>query len=114
MLTGDDLVGEAAVLDRVRSTLVGLHRKVVLLFARDPAGGVALRAETHQARVERAPQAIADDRVGELGVAVAETGACTGGEVRRVGHALHAAGDHDVGIARGNHLIGEVDRVETD
>ncbi len=74
--------------------------------------GVALGAETHQARVERAPEAVGDDRVTQLGVAVAETAAGPVGEVRRVGHRLHAAGHDDVGVAHRHHLMREVDRVE--
>jgi hypothetical protein len=100
MLTGTISSVEAAVLDRVGGALVRLHRELVLLLAGDAAGGVALGAEAHQAGVERAPQAVFDDRVGELGVAVAEAAAGAGREVRRVGHALHAAGDDDVGLAR--------------
>ena len=76
------------------------------------AGAVALGAEAHQAGVERAPQAVGDDRVAQLGVAVAEPAAGAVGEVRRVGHRLHAAGDDDVGLAGGDHLVGEVDGVE--
>ena len=76
------------------------------------AGRVALGAEAHQAGVERAPQAVGDDRVAQLGVAVAEAAAGAVGEVRRVGHRLHAAGDDDVGLAGGDHLVGEVDGVE--
>ena len=48
----------------------------------------------------------------ELGVAVAEAAARAVGEIRGVGHRLHAAGDHDVGVARRDHLVGEIDRVE--
>ena len=105
-----DLVGEATVVDGGRGAHVALHRHVVLLLAGDVAGGVALGAEPHQAGVERAPQAVADDRVLQLGVAVAEATAGTLRQVRRVGHALHAAGDDDVGLAAHDHLVGEVDR----
>ena len=46
------------------------------------AGGVALGAEAHQAGVEGAPQAVGDDGVAQLGVAVAEPAAGAVGEVR--------------------------------
>ena len=42
-------------------------------LAGDPAGGVTLSTESHQTGVERTPQAVLDDRVGQFGVAVAET-----------------------------------------
>ena len=72
---GDDLVGEAAVLDGVGGPLVRRGGELVLRLAADRAGGVALGAEAHQAGVEGAPQAVGDDRVAQLGVAVAEAGA---------------------------------------
>jgi len=67
---------------------------------------------TISSAVEGAPQAVLDDRVGQLGVAVAESAARAHRQVRGVRHALHAAGDHDVGLAGLDHLVGEVDRVQ--
>ena len=63
--TGDDLVGEPAVLDRGRGALVALGRELVLRLAGDAAelAGVLLGARAHVHRVERAPQAVADHRV---------------------------------------------------
>ncbi len=71
-------------------------------------GGVVLGAEAHQTGVERAPQAVLDDGVGEFGVAVAEAAAGAVGDVRSVRHRLHPAGDDDVGVAGGDHLVGEM------
>ena len=109
----DDLVCEQALLDGDRSPLVRRRCDLVHLSRLMLSPRVVVRRGAHQAVVERAPQAIADDGVGELDVAVPETGTSTRREVRRIGHRLHAAGHDDVGVARPHHLIGEVDRVET-
>ena len=110
---GHDFVGETTGSNRRRSPSVTLHRHTILFVARDVTGRVALGAKPHEAGVERAPQSVFDDRVGEFGVAVAESAARTAREIRRVGHRLHAGGDHDVGLAARNHLVGEIDGVET-
>ena len=112
--TAIDLVVEAPVLDRRGGALVALGREVVLKLTRDVARcRVLLGAGAHEARVERAPQTVADDRVLQRRVAVAEARPDPGKDVRRVRHRLHAARDDDVGLARLDHQVGEVDRVET-
>ena len=108
-----DLVGQQAVLDRRGGTLVAGCRHFVHLGPRNRGAGVAIGAEPHQAGIEGAPQPVTDDRVLELGVAVAEPAARPLRQVRGVGHRLHAAGHDDVGVAGLDHLIGEVDRVQT-
>ena len=84
-----------------------------MLIAGDGVAHVAVGAEAHQASVECAPEAVFDDGVSKLGVAVAEAATSARGQVWGIGHALHAASDDDVGIAGSDHLIGEVDAVET-
>ena len=75
-------------------------------------GDVLLGAAAHVHRVERAPQAVVDHRVDDRVVAHAVAGARAGEDVRRTRHRLHAAGDDDLGVARRDHLVGEVDRVD--
>ena len=109
----DDLVGEPALLDRRRSPLVRESGKGILVLPAQRTRRVTLGAEAHQAGVECAPQAIGDDRVPQFRVAVAVSGARPLGEVRGIGHRLDAGSDHDVGFSRGDHLVGEVDRVQS-
>ncbi len=42
----------------------------------------------------------------------AVAGPCPGQEVGGLGHGLHAAGHHDLGVAGADHLVGQVDGVE--
>ena len=90
-----------------------LHRSGILFVARNVAGGVALGAQTHEASVERTPQTIFDDGIRQFGVAIAKTTACTHGQVRRIGHRLHAGSHHDVGFATGHHLVGQINGVQS-
>ena len=110
---GNDLLRQATGGDGGGRALVGLHGQLILLRASDVAGRVTLGAQPHEARVERAPQSVGDDRILQLGVAVTETTARSGRDVRRVRHALHATRDHDVGVAGLDHLIGEVNRIDS-
>jgi hypothetical protein len=109
-----DLVGEATFLLGGRGALVRLRRELVLRLTRDVAdlADVILGARAHVQGVEGAPQAVADHRVDDLVVAHAVAGARPRQQVRRVGHRLHAARDHDFGVAVVDHLVGEVQRVD--
>ena len=112
-LDRDDLVVEQAVLGGRRGPLVALGRQLVL---RGPleAGrrGVLLGAGAHRDLVEGAEQAVVHHRVDDLLVAEAVAGTGAREQVGRLGHRLHAAGHHDVGVARLHELVGQVDRVE--
>ena len=109
----DDLLGQAAVLDRRRGLLVAGRREGVLALARD-AGllVVLLGGEAHGDVVEGVGQAVEHHGVDQGAVAEAVAGARTGQQVGRLGHRLHAARHHDVGVAGADHLVGQVDRVE--
>ena len=97
MMTGVDLVLElAGLLGGLRLVLRG-DREAVLLLARDlPLARHVLGGVAHVVAVEGVPQAVLDHRVDELDVAhlgaVAQVRA-----MRRLAHALLAAGDHDPG-----------------
>ena len=82
----NDLVSEAAGLDGFGRKLVGAGSELVLLLAGDAVARVTISAKAHQARVEGTPEAVGDDRVAQLGVAIAEAAACAVGEVRGVAH----------------------------
>jgi hypothetical protein len=62
--------------------------------------------------VEGAPQPVLDHRVDELGVAHPVPGPGPGQQVRSLGHRLHPAGHHDVGVAGVDHLVGGVEGVD--
>ena len=107
ILTGDDLVLERPAFCAASALCLRGGGEVVLLLAgdlpalRDVLGGVA-----HVVAVEGIPQPVADHRIDELGIAhldaVAQMDA-----VRRLAHALLAAGDDDLGIAVADRLIAE-------
>jgi hypothetical protein len=51
--------------------------------------------------------------IDEPAVADPVTGASAGQQIRGLGHGLHAAGNHDVGVAGVDHQVGEVDGIES-
>ena len=87
----------------VRHRRVGIHR-----FTGHAVGGcVPLGAGPHEFVFDRAVEAIEGERVVERGVAVAVARSGLGQHVGRVGHRLHAAGHHDLRLARGDHAVEE-------
>ncbi len=101
-LDGDrhDLVGESARVHRRAGLPLRGHGEFILLFAGDlELLRDVLRSVAHVITVEGVPQAILDHRVDKAEVAhllaVAQMRA-----VRRLAHALLAAGDDDIGIAQ--------------
>jgi hypothetical protein len=71
------------------------------------AAGAVLGEGAHQAAlVVGVFQAVEEHVVLDLAVAEAEAAARLGQEVGRVGHRLHAAGDHDVDAAGQQHVVG--------
>ena len=105
----DDLVGEpAGFLRRFGLGLAGGGERV-LVVARDlPLLGDILCRGAHMVAVEGVPQAVLDHRVGEGDVAHLGAGPHLGG-VRRLAHALLAAGYDDLGIAGLDRLAGHRD-----
>ncbi len=106
-LDRDDLVLEAARLLRGLGLLLRGGGKGVLLLARNlPALGNVLGGVAHMVAVEGVPEPVSDHRIDQLGVAhldaVSEMNA-----VRRLAHALLAAGDDDVAVAGADRLIAE-------
>ena len=111
--TGDDLLGQPAVLDRRRRLLVAGRREGVLALPGDLGLlVVALGGEAHGDVVEGIGQAVVHHRVDQRHVAEAVAGAGAGQQVGGLGHRLHAAGHHDLGVAGLDHLVGQVDGVE--
>ena len=109
----DDLVVEQPVLGGPGGPLVGLGGQLVLRLAGQAGGGgVLLGAGAHGHLVEGAEEAVVHHRVDDLLVADAVAGPGPGEEVGRLGHGLHAAGHHDVGLAGLDHLVGQVDGVD--
>ena len=103
-LDGNDLIGQPAVAPRGLGELLAAQGVAVLRLARDAVlrravlGGHGHRASAMGVE-ERRPQ-----RVLELPLAQAQTVAETANHVRRLAHALHPAGEDDVGFAEENHL----------
>jgi len=69
--------------------------------------------EAHGDVVERVGEAVVHHGVDQGGVPDAKAGAGARQEVRRLRHRLHPAGHHNVGVAGTDHLVSQVDRVET-
>ena len=110
---GHDLLGELPVLDGGRRPFVGQGGELVLPLAGDTVGAVVpLGAEAHGAVVEGAEQPVVHHRVDQGAVAEPVAGAGAGEQVGRLGHRLHAAGHHDVGVAGVDEEVGQVDGVE--
>jgi hypothetical protein len=87
--------------------------ELVLDLTRNPElRVVGLGGLPHRALVERAEQAVVRHRVDQRGVAVLESLARAGQQVRCVRHRLHPARDDDVVLARGDELVGEGDRIQ--
>ena len=107
-------LGEATLLHRVGGALVALRGEVVLRFTADAAvlAGRALGALAHVDVFEPAHETVGEHRVEQCAVAHAVAGPGLLEEVGRLGHRLHAARDHDVGVARLDHEVGEVDGVD--
>ena len=106
-----DLAVEETRVPRGQRALMGAQCPGVLLLAADLFfGGDVAAMNTHVTAGDRALQAIADHHVFEDAVAHAVPGAGLAQNVRGVGHALHAAGKHDVVIAGTNQRFGQGDR----
>ncbi len=98
---GDDLVGEPARGQRLRVALLRAQRPLVLLLAADAElGGDLAAVHAHEHAVGRAAQPVAVHAVDGGAVAEARAEALVLEQVRRARHALHAAGDDDVRLAR--------------
>jgi len=74
--------------------------KVILGLARDVAFACAqFRRVAHVEIVVHIPEAVLDHGIGQLAVPQPVTGARLVQQIRRIAHALHAPGHHDIGIA---------------
>ena len=105
--------GEPAGVHRGDRLLVARERERVLVLAADVlADRDALGVRAHVAVLDRAPQAVADGRVLDLGVAEAVAEARARQQVRRAVHRLHAAGDRQLGVAGPDLGRGEHDRLQ--
>ena len=113
-----DLAVEASLVACGHGAAVGLQREAVLVGAGDlvalghvlrrlahPLGGVHLR----HAGVDEAP---ADRGVGDLRHAAGEGAVGLELHQRRAAHRLHAAGQHQVGLAQADRARGLVDRLQ--
>jgi hypothetical protein len=110
---GQDLVLELARLDGGDGLAMALQRERVLLLARHAVRlGHDLAAAAHVVVLVGLPQAVVHHRVDQLAVAEAHPFPRLGQEVGRVGHGLHSARDHDVGVAGRDALRGEHHRLE--
>ncbi len=109
----DDLLGQPAVLGRRGRLLVaGRGERVLALTGDLGLLVVVLGGEPHGDVVERVGQAVVHHRVDQGAIAEAVAGPGPRQQVRRLGHRLHAAGHHDVGVPGPDHLVRQVDRVE--
>ena len=107
-LDRDDLAVEGAALDRRLGAGEALDRVGVHVGAGELIGGGGLLGESaHQlAGVVGVLQAVEVHGVHHPVVADARAAAVLGQQIGRVGHALHAAGDDDLGRARGQRVVG--------
>ena len=111
LLHGDrrDFLFERAVLNRVAGAGQRFNRIVVLILARELIGlGAGLAEIAHRAAClvsvfEAIHQHVIDDAV----MTDAITTACLLKQIGGVGHALHAAGDDDIGGARVDDVMGQ-------
>ncbi|MNS65827.1 hypothetical protein D3C72_990090 [compost metagenome] len=104
---GHDLLGELAGLVGGVGELVAAGRPLVhgLTGHAELLGDVGA-VDAHVDVVEGAPQAVVDHRVDQFAVAHAVAVAGLLEQVRRVGHALHAAGDEDLALAHALEGVG--------
>ena len=108
-----DLVRKTARLDGRDRLPVALQGELVLVGSTDlvldrhPLGMGA-----HVAAFGAAPQAVVNGRIDQLGIAQPVAEARLGDQVRALVHALHAAGDGDLGVAGPDLGGGEHDRLE--
>ena len=101
---GHDLLGKTAVGPRARRELLAAQRVFILRLARDAVFHRAvLRGDRHRAAAVRIEQRF-PQRVFELRVIHAQAGAHAADDVRRLRHALHAAGERDARLAQLNQL----------
>src|SRR5207248_666845 len=108
-----DLLGKLAGGEGSGVALLRAQRPLVLLTARDLVLPRTTRAvDAHVAMIHGAPQPVLDHRVDDLAVAHAVAQARLIEQVRRVAHALHAAGDDDLRLARVDQERAQVDRFE--
>ena len=113
IVTGASLRGEPAGVHRGDRLLVAREReRVLVLAAHVVADRDALGVRAHVAVLDGAPQAVADGRVHDLGVAQAVAEAGAGQQVRRAVHRLHAAGDGELGVAGPDLRGGQHDRLQ--
>ena len=108
-----DLVHEQPILDRRGGALVRPGRELVLLGPADAQAGIMGVGElAHRGMVERIGQAVECHCVGQLDGAEFVPGAGARQQVRGPRHRLHAAGHHDLELARPDQLRGQRDRVQ--
>ena len=94
IVTGDDLLRQAALVGRLQRQLVRAQRPAVHVGARHlQLGGDLGRLLRHVLAAERVGEAVVDHRVERLAVAHAEAEARALEQVGRVRHRLHAAAD---------------------
>ena len=108
----DDLLPHQTVFHGVGRSFVRHRREGVLAGATDDVAVVLVGRQAHRDVVERAGQRIQEHGVDEHAVPVAVAGTGVLQQVGSPGHGLHPARDDNVSIARGDHLVRQVDRVE--
>ena len=109
-----DLVVEEAVLPGLGGALVGAGGELVLLLAGqlDALGVGLLGQAAHGLLGDLVVERVVRHRVDQRHVAVLEALARLRQQVGRVGHRLHAAGDHDLDLTGADQLVGHRDRVQ--
>ena len=112
--TGTSSSREAA---RVRAPptarCVRAERPRVLLLARDPElAGDERGLLDHVQPVEARVEPVVDHQVDQRPVAEPVAEARPGERVRRVRHRLHPARDDELGVARADHRVGDLDRAD--
>jgi hypothetical protein len=109
---GHQLVGETARVHGRDGAAMGLEREGILILAAHVlSNGDPFRVRPHMAVLGRAPKAVGHGRVDHGAVPEPHAEPRLRQEVRRAVHALHAAGDHEVRIARPDLGRGEHDRL---
>ena len=104
-----DLVSEAARLDRALCALLALCRESILILTRNLiSGGDGLRGHAHVTVLDRAHQALGQDRINRFNVAHPIAPPRTGEKIGRVRHRLGPAGNDRIHVPHVNGL-GRVD-----